>query len=58
MLLLSTLVFAASACALTIRAGDQTCPPLPSGFAFGSPVAVTPGDIPNGCSEYEILVGE
>ena len=59
MLLVSVLTFAASACALAIRAVDE-CPPIPGGpgFVFGQPIEPVPTDVPNGCSEFEVLVGE
>jgi hypothetical protein len=35
----------------------QDCPPLPP-FELGPPVPQRPEDIPQGCSDYEILVGK
>lgn len=36
----------------------QTCPPLPNtGVEIGEPVPINPGDIPAGCSAFEVLVG-
>ncbi|KAL2211636.1 alpha/beta-hydrolase [Sarocladium strictum] len=57
MQILSNLAFAASACALAVRTPNDTCPPVPGeNFVFGAPVEMIPGDIPIGCSDYEIIV--
>jgi len=38
---------------------QEECPELPnSGVEIGEPVPIVPGDVPRGCSDYEILVGE
>lgn len=56
---LSTLAFAATACALAVRTRNDTCPPIPGeNFIFGTPIEMIPGDIPIGCSDYEIVVGK
>ncbi|KAH7392204.1 cutinase-domain-containing protein [Phaeosphaeria sp. MPI-PUGE-AT-0046c] len=52
---LLSILFAASwaSCALA----QSNCPPLPeTGVQIGEPVPIVPGDIPKGCSAYEILV--
>ena len=37
---------------------QEECPPLPdTGVTIGEPVPIVPGDIPSGCSPFEILVG-
>jgi len=36
---------------------QEECPELPnSGVEIGEPVPIVPGDVPRGCSDYEILV--
>lgn len=38
---------------------QEDCPPLPeTGVQIGEPVPIVPGDIPAGCSAFEILVGQ
>lgn len=38
---------------------QENCPPLPeTGVQIGEPVPIVPGDIPAGCSAFEILVGQ
>lgn len=37
---------------------QETCPQIPdTGVEIGQPVPIVPGDIPPGCSDFEILVG-
>ena len=37
---------------------QETCPELPdTGIEIGQPVPIKPEDIPQGCSNFEILVG-
>ena len=39
--------------------GQDSCPEIPdTGVTIGEPVPPRPQDIPPGCSDYEILVGE
>lgn len=41
-----------------LGAAQSDCPPLPeTGVTIGDPVPIVPGDIPAGCSPFEILVG-
>lgn len=53
-----TLVFLLGAANLAMsQAAD--CPEIPdTGVTIGEPVPIRPGDVPRGCSAYEILVGE
>lgn len=38
---------------------QEECPSVPdTGSTIGEPVPMIPGDIPSGCSPYEILVGK
>ena len=40
-------------------AAGQECPELPdTGVNMGDPVPMRPEDIPDGCSDFEILVGK
>lgn len=40
-------------------AQDAECPELPeTGVEIGEPVPINPNDIPPGCSDFEVLVGE
>lgn len=42
-----------------ISSAQEQCPELPdSSVEIGEPVPIVPGDIPRGCSDYEILVGK
>lgn len=44
--------------ALSISAQGQECPEVPeTGIEIGDPVPINPGDIPAGCSDFEVLVG-
>lgn len=46
------------ACAFSIYAQEQECPEVPeTGVEIGDPVPINPGDIPPGCSDFEVLVG-
>ena len=42
-----------------ISTAQEECPELPdSGVEIGEPVPIVPDDIPKGCSDYEVLVGQ
>ncbi|KAF2258982.1 hypothetical protein CC78DRAFT_556265 [Lojkania enalia] len=41
----------------TLAAAQSDCPDIPdTGVEIGQPVPIVPGDIPPGCSDFEILV--
>lgn len=43
---------------LASLARAQACPEIPdTGVHIGDPVPMRPEDIPEGCSDYEVLVG-
>ena len=44
---------------ISISSAQETCPEIPANdVQIGEPVPIVPGDIPKGCSAYEILVGK
>jgi cutinase len=56
-ILITSLYYAALFAPLSLAQGD--CPALPeTGVQIGEPVPMVPGNIPAGCSSYEILVGQ
>jgi hypothetical protein len=56
-MLISYLYYAGIFAPLCLAQAD--CPPLPeTGVKIGEPVPIVPGNIPVGCSAFEILVGQ
>jgi cutinase len=56
-ILITSLYYVALFAPLSLAQGE--CPALPeTGVQIGEPVPIVPGDIPAGCSSYEILVGQ
>ena len=44
---------------ISMSSAQQACPEIPANdVEIGEPVPIVPGDIPKGCSAYEILVGK
>lgn len=57
---MKTFIYVAWAFALSAaNAQEQECPEVPeTGVEIGEPVPINPGDIPAGCSDFEVLVGK
>jgi hypothetical protein len=58
MRLLAPLLSGTLLCGLGLCAEDPVCTPLPGDYIFGEPVPMVPADVPPGCSDFEVLVGE
>lgn len=48
---------------LSTAVNSQGCKPMPKavdgvGWKMGPPVAMNPKDVPEGCSEFEVIIGE
>lgn len=44
---------------ISVSSAQETCPEIPANdVQIGEPVPIVPGDIPKGCSAFEILVGK
>jgi hypothetical protein len=44
---------------IAISSAQETCPEIPANdVEMGKPVPMVPGDIPKGCSAFEIIVGQ